>query len=138
MSDEHDEPTPEPSAPLREATPAEDDLISRLSQSVGYRLLRDWEELPSDRKVLPMNRAFLSALASALGRFLGAVAVNEPDNREGWDVLLTQTLEIARLTAEEARTLAIAPASQQAADGDAPWEAPKWKRALIPEPKAVM
>lgn len=127
---------PEPSAPLlREATEAEDDLIQRLSVAVGHRLLRDWEDLPTELQVLPMNRAFLAALALSMGRFLGAVAANDPDNADGWRVLVEQSVEIVRQTADTARELIVAQRGPFQPGGTLPGAI---KRALVPEPKLVM
>lgn len=120
----------EPSAPLREATEAEDQLIQSLSVSVGHRLLRDWQDLPDEARALPMNRAFLAALGHAMGKFLGATAINDPANVEGWNVLVEQSLEIVRRTAQTAREIALAQRDRRVTGPDA--------RALVPEPKSIM
>lgn len=108
----------------RPATPVEDDLIAGLARDVGHRLLRAWEDLPSERRVMPMNRAFLSALALSMGRFLGALAQNEPEDLDGWHFLVAQTLEVVRQDALNARAWAV--------DGQAA------AAVLIPEAKGVM
>lgn len=90
------------------ANNAEHALIERLALAIGHRLLLEWDAVPADERVLTLNRAALSTLARVLGVFLASVAIVDPSNDAGWQLIVERALEMVRQTATQKREEALA------------------------------
>lgn len=125
----------EPGPGLTLANDAEHALIERLALAVGHRLLLEWDAVPTDERVLTMNRAALSALARVLGVFLASVAILDPSNEPGWTLIVDTALAMVRQTATQKRAEAIA---ATAPAGGLLREDPAQPVYVFPAPETVM